>query len=338
MRFITVSIIAALSLLVVACGDSPQAVAPDGGSSSQDSGLYTVWDRSNGGEPRIFGSELGGTPAPVSGPPAGQFWPAVSQRWAAWMDQSGGDADIVVLERGSGKTRVVVSDPGSQWYPALAGDWLVWVDLAADEPQIRAVDLAGGEPWAIGPAMFPISHPRPSLSGHWVTWLETRINYTTIVWAYDLEAQRLVRIARGRCGTPSVGDTTLAYRDAKGIHCIDLQSGEELRLIPLRPGEKPPGPPLVSGGSVLWTAAAADDQGYDLWVCDLATGDKRRLTTLADIDPSVGTVADGDWLVYVGVPEDDGAQPITAVALTNGELFPVASQSGLLTGVAVTAD
>ena len=249
------------------------------------------------------------------------------------MDQSGGDADIVVLDRASGKTRVAVSDPGSQWYPALSGDWLVWVDMAADTPQLRALDLAGGESQTIGHPMFPISHPRPSLSGHWVTWLDTRMR-STIVWAYDLEARRLVRIARGRCGTPSVGGTTLAYRDAAGTHCMDLRSGKELHLIPGNAS----GPPMVSDGRVVWIDEAADGVGYDLWVCEIATGDKRRLTTLPDIDPSAGTAFNGAWLAYVGVPEDGGAQPITAVALTNGKHSPVASQNGLLSGVAVTSD
>ena len=154
------------------------------------------------------------------------------------------------------------------------------------------------------------------------------------MWAFDLEAQRLVRIARGRCGTPSVSGTTLAYRDADGTHCLDLQSGKELRLVPGNAS----GPPMVSAERVLWIDEAADGAGYDLWVCDVAGGEKRILTSLRDIDPSVGTPVSGAWFVYVGVPDDAGVVPVTAVDLSSGEHSRVASQKGLLVGVAVTAE
>lgn len=333
MRRCLAAIIVVAALVAAGCGGDALTTA-----SPTSVDAYVVWSHSNGGEPRIFAaSSVDPSPAAVSAMPAGQYWPAVSRDWIAWMDQSSGDADIVLLDRKSGKTRVAVADEGSQWFPAVSADWLVWTDSARDRKQVRALSLRGGERLVVGKSGLSMSEPRPQVSGSWVTWLQQDLR-TTTVWAYDLEARRLVRIARGRCTAPSIADRILAYRDVAGIHCVDPASGDELRLIQLGRNSNVVGPPLMSDSRVLWTAASKNGTVYELWGCDVSRGQQRSLVTIRDMDPSMGLAVNGDSLVYIGVPDDEGAVPVNMVDLGSGRASVVARQPGLLTGPAVVTE
>ena len=327
-----------LVMIVAAMIAGGCGVAAHSKTAPQGATAYAVWARSDGGEPRIYAaSSLDPSPVAVSVEPAGQDSPAVSRDWIAWVDRSSGSADIVLFDRRSGQTRVAAAGERDQWFPAVSADWLVWADSTANGRRVRALSLHTGERLTLGRPRLSMSAPRPQLSGSWVTWLQQGRRSTT-VWAYDLDARRLVRIDRGRCTTPSIAAGILAYRDAAGIHCVDPASGDELRLIRLGKDSGVVGALLMSAGEVLWTTASENGTVFDLWSCDLATGEQRRLLTLSDIDLSMGLAVSGHSLVYIGVPDDRGSVPLCIVDLRSAHTQVLARQSGLLTGSALIAE
>jgi beta propeller repeat protein len=329
MRRLLGSIFLAAAVLATGCGDAPTT------TSARSVNAYVVWSHSNGAEPRIYAaSSLDSSPVAISSIPGDQYSPAVSGDWIAWADKSAGDTDIVLMDRNTGQVRVAAAGERSRWFPAVSEDWLVWTDSIRAGKQIRALSLRSGQRLALGGPRLSMSEPRPQLSGSWVTWLQQGRRRTT-VWAYDLDARRLVRIARGQCTAPSIADGVLAYRDAAGIHCVDTVSRKELRFVRLGRHSDVVGSPLTSTGQVLWMTASENGTVFDLWTCGVDTGRQRLLTTLSDMDASMGLAVSGHMLVYLGVPDAHGVVTVKTVDLRSARVQVLARQAGLLTGPAI---
>jgi len=327
-----------LVIIVAAMVAGGCGVAAQSKTAPQSAAAYAVWARSDGGEPRIYAaSSLDPLPAAVSAKPAGQYLPTVSRDWIAWVDRSSGGSDIVLLDRRSGQTRVAARGVRDQWFPAVSADWLLWARSTPTGSRVRALSLRSGERLALDRPRPSMSAPRPRLSGSWVTWLQQGRRIST-VWAYDLDARQLVRIARGRCTAPAIAAGIIAYRDAVGIHCVDPASGDELRLVRLGKDSGVVGDPLMSEGQVLWATASENGTVFDLWSCALATGEQRRLLTFDDMDPSMGLAVSGHSLVYVGTPDAGGSVPVCLVDLRSAHTEILARQSGHLTGPALIAE
>jgi TolB protein len=249
------------------------------------------------------GQPVSTEPAPHAGEPSGAL---------AFVSFRQGDQEVFIKDLPDGAERNLTNDPSDDFDPDITsdGERIAFVSNRSGVPEIYTTDSDGAGLRQLTDGGPAAQTPRWSSDGARIAF--SLGGAVAVISADGGDITTLLEPDRGSDPRPclagafiggwSPDDSEIVFYSAyapsnEGQVCTLSVSGGEPAVLIAGPGEVAAEPVYSPDGTAVVYRAIVDGQ-HDIWLLDVASGNRRNLTDDPDLDIEPEWSPDGQWIAY----------------------------------------
>jgi beta propeller repeat protein len=207
-----------------------------------------------------------------------QTYPSISGTRVVYLDDRNGNTEIYMTDVTTGVETRITTTTSIKQAPSISGNRIVWNDFRSPTNRAYMHDLVTGVQGPIGDAYSML----PVIGGDWVAFVRNFNNTGNDVVALNVVTNETINVAMMPANQMPYGisGTKLAYDGAQdgnwNVYVFDLATRTTTQVTSL-PSTQQVG--RISGNTVVYQSNEVTSGRFDLFMQDLVTGERVRLTT-----------------------------------------------------------